>query len=372
MVRRCASEASQRELQGLIAARDAAATELATLRRQLDESRLAHETFLTTWQGKLDESKQQLFETRLSLTNKTSECLRLDLALQEAEQRRQSATMDAECAQRKLDILKEEFFDLKAQHKDEVLELRAAANAREEQLALFREMEQEAELFLTHLAQHDDGGSPEHHQLLATIPSARRTSHAITVTKRALALQNQLDLSRQELGAAQRRAAKLEEDLAMARAALAESHSPYAVLEARVGQKDDELRRLRTEIAALRAENEALAERGALLEKDVRTLAKQRGELERVRAMLAHLDAKQFAAGGGGGFGGAPAATKALIAPSPAAARTAPAATSGIVVAAGAGTAAASPPRAAASLPHVASPLFRDGAAFSPGAVEIM
>ncbi len=118
------------------------------------------------------------------------------------------------------------------------------------------------------------------------MPSSRRAAHTISVTKRCLALENQVSLLKHEAGVAELRHQRVAEELERARAALGDSNSPYLLLEKGIAQRDDEIQRLKDRVRIGEAELAAAQRTAAALAQDVKVMYAHRAEVLRLRDAL--------------------------------------------------------------------------------------
>lgn len=308
-----------------------AAHEAATHKRQIEalEGRAGALSAVTSRCEALEQrlrlqhaDDEKALELKMMLQAKTNEALRLELALKEAEEAARHAKGDAACAVEKLDILKAEYYEARMHNARSVMELESALRASEEKVAMLHELETEAEVFMANMASADDGGRSV--ALGFDVPASRRLHHTVAVTKRALALENQLRLAQSDTSTAQAKIQRLEASLEMARAALQGAGGPrggggtFGLVEDALASKEAEVDALTERLAASEAANAALHERVQALTVDVSVMARHRAELARLKEVLGGL---------GGGRGAAalvrpssprgPAAAAAFAAPPP-------------------------------------------------------
>ena len=204
--------------------------------------------------------------SKLTAVSKTNELQRTQLLLKEAQSEVDFHKTEAQCSEQKLDILKSEYYELKLQHSQRVMELEAALRLAEEKLKVLGDMEMEAEAFLTNIATavEDNGlsGGGSTSGVLAEacgrmlcVPTSRNVHHAVTVTKKCLSLENQLVVSQGEVRQLQLRNKKLESSLEMCRSALNNTNAPFALAERSVEMLSEENEQFRSQLKALRGEN---------------------------------------------------------------------------------------------------------------------
>ena len=310
-VRGVARDVSQRESVVLREARDAALLEVHRARQELEEEKQNHKLTQQTAQSGHEQMQSQLFELRMAVATKTNEALRLDLSYRETLAIADDSEEQCKLLQKKLEVLKEEFYDMKAGFKERVVELEGRLKVQDEQLGRIGDIEKEAEVFLGTLAASCGPGSQQEGnpggtagsttanllhlqsptervatQLLGDVPTSRRVAHIVTVTKRALALENKVQLLQHDASVREQRVTKLERDLDMARHALQNVHAPYALVEASLRKAEQELEKLTAENGILRAENDSLLDANRQLVQDVQRLTSHRDEISRIRAAL--------------------------------------------------------------------------------------
>ena len=231
--------------------------------------------------------REQLFETKLQLKGKESEAMRLEHIVKELEDKLQAARDDAECAEQKLDVLKGEYYDSKLQYGQRIMDLESQLRNADEKINMLRDLELEAEVFMNNMAgAHGVAADGSALALPFDVPQSRRLQHSLSVTKRALVLENQLVAIKHELEMANKKNQRLSDSLKMAQSALSDSNSPYALVEDALKSKDDEIQRLNDRITSLDAENASLRDNIAALTSDVSALTSQRRELAHLKAAL--------------------------------------------------------------------------------------
>jgi chromosome segregation ATPase len=255
--------------------------------------------------------QEQLLSSKLTAASKSNELQRTQLLLKEAQSEVEFHKTEAQCSEQKLDILKSEYYELKLQHSQRVMELEAALRLAEEKLKVLGDMEMEAEAFLTNIATAvdvDQAGATSSGATLAEacgrmlcVPTSRNVHHAVTVTKKCLSLENQLVVSQSEVRQLQLRIKKLESSLEMCRAALNNTNAPFALAERSVEMLSEENEQFRQQLKALRGENSQLLHKVDQLTADVSLLSRHRSELLRIQRVLAthgvHAEAASGTAG---------------------------------------------------------------------------
>ena len=241
-------------------------------------------------------------DARVGLQHKVAEVARLEMLLrqEEASVARHKASLD--CADQKLDILKSEYYELKLSYGQKVLQLENALRNAEEKLSLVADVELEAEVFIANMATREEvadgartggttneGGSP-----LAVVPPSRRLAHALTITKKCLALENKVASLEHDLRHKDEAIAKLTKSLEMAKSALGAQHgagSQYSLIEKTVD-------RLLAEKEGLEARNKVLLDENTVLTAqvkdqaaDLKVLTRHREELVLIREQLAEYAA---------------------------------------------------------------------------------
>lgn len=288
-VREMSKEASERECSLLREARDSASSEVSRMRQQYAVLESDYNTLKEQTREKLDNYEREIFELRIEVANRTNDGRRHDLASQESTSEIQRLRTDRDCLQKKLDVLKQEFYDTRAAYQQQVTALQSKLEAQESQLEMFKSLETEAEVFMQHLAQASSASEASEVagiRALMDVPSSRRAAHTISVTKRCLALENQVSLLKHEQGLAELKHQKLVEELERARAALQDTNSPYLLLEKAIEQRDQEIGRLRDRVKISEEELSAAMRRAQLLAQDVQVLTTHRAEVLRLRDAL--------------------------------------------------------------------------------------
>jgi hypothetical protein len=278
-------EANERELKSAREARDNESSEGMRLRAELEEAKTALENLRVLHTTKLEQAVMVQHDLKMQLSSKTHEAMRLDLQLKEAEELKRALKTEADCLLRKLDILKEDFYNLQAQHRDEQNAVNAKLSVQDEQLALMRDMELEAEVYLANVARSDTDPR-EAAAALADIPASRKVTNAITVTRRALSLENEVEMLKTDKAAAEAKILSLTEQLDMHKNALRHGNSPFTLFEEALDRKEQELERTRQVEKILRGQLTALEEKLRVALQDVRVLQAHRAELVRIKAYL--------------------------------------------------------------------------------------
>lgn len=290
--------------------------------------------------------QEQFLTAKLTAQMKTEEVVKLGVRLEEVEVESERHRMHAACSEQKLDILKTEFYQMKLDYSQRVMELEAALRASEEKLRTVADVELESELFITHLARSSEGtdglllgdcdmvanatsaeeeeeeesGSPsgscadvrrsrgaqrrrqrggitEHspsaghgalHSLQAW-PRSRAMTHALTVTKRCLQLENRLASLQHDVDFKNDQIGRLQCALAGAREALHKVNSPYVLVEKTLTELSEENERLRERVRQETAEKAALTRRLRECQRDLTVLGKHRRELLRMKRALDNM-----------------------------------------------------------------------------------
>lgn len=250
--------------------------------------------------------QDQLLQSKMIAAAKTNELARTQLLVKELEGEVQRYRSVSECSEQKLDILKSEFYDLRLKYTQRVAELEGQLRLSEERVKAMSDMEAEAEAFMTNIAAAmEDGwsgsiiGDPSSNVVseacakLACVPASRKTHHAVSVTRKCLQLDNQLVVCRSDLKKAEERCERLEKSLQLCRAALNQTHSPFALAESAVEELTKENETLNAHCTSLRQENAMLLSKVKELASDVNVLSKHRSELVRIRELLRQMGAPE-------------------------------------------------------------------------------
>ncbi|KAH9586694.1 hypothetical protein LSM04_006040 [Trypanosoma melophagium] len=261
--------------------------------------------------------QEQFLTAKLTASIKTEEATRLSVRLREAEMDVERYKTSAECSEQKLDILKSEYYELKLKNSQRVMELEACLRAAEEKLKTLSDLELESELFISNLAQQTDGqislvapvtvtsavsGGPGVSQTAPTsvnalsnyeswlaLPRSRKLAHTLTVTKRCLQLENRVTALQHDIEFKDKQIARLQASLEMAREALNNSNSPFAMVERTVEKLNAENEDLNNRVVVLSEENTVLRQRLEQRTADVQVLCRHRKELLRIQRVLRRL-----------------------------------------------------------------------------------
>ncbi|ORC81756.1 uncharacterized protein TM35_001071070, partial [Trypanosoma theileri] len=261
--------------------------------------------------------QEQFLTAKLTASIKTEEATRLSVRLREAEMEAERYKTSAECSEQKLDILKSEYYELKLKNSQRVMELEACLKAAEEKLKTLSDLELESELFISNLAQQSDGqislaapvavtnavsSGPGGSQTAPTsvnalnnyeswlaLPRSRKLAHALTVTKRCLQLENRVTALQHDIEFKDKQIARLQASLEMAREALNNSNSPFAMVERTVEKLNAENEDLNNRVVVLSEENAVLRQRLEQRTADVQVLCRHRKELLRIQRVLRRL-----------------------------------------------------------------------------------
>ena len=270
-----------------------------TLRAQLDEAELKGNQ-LSVLQAKYNDAehrlrttsndREQYFTTKMELNAKSNECMRLEIQLKEIEDKFISSTTESQCLTEKLDILKSQFYESQLAHEQRRLDLENQLRVATDQVTTLKDLELEAEVFMSNIA-GGEVGTGGNLLLPYDVPVSRRLQHSVSVTKRALTLENQLVAVKHDLRMNQDQVAKLTSSLAMAKQALSTNGQPYALVEEAMETKDREIDMLKSKLLAVESENSVLHDRCSHLGADVSVLHRQRQELASMKEALRSLGA---------------------------------------------------------------------------------
>ncbi|RNE97588.1 uncharacterized protein Tco025E_09412 [Trypanosoma conorhini] len=259
--------------------------------------------------------QEQFLTAKLNASVKTEEATRLGVRLREAEMEAERYKTVAECSEQKLDILKSEYYELKLKNSQRVLELEACLKGAEEKLKTLSDLELESELFVSNLAMQSGGqmaltaaptfasaagddGAPaaasaapslSNYESWLALPRSRKLAHALTVTKRCLQLENRLSVLQHDVEFKDKQIARLQASLDMAREALNNSNSPFAMVERTVERLTRENEELHDKTVSLSEENALLRQRLEQRTADVQVLCGHRKELLRIQRVLRRL-----------------------------------------------------------------------------------
>ncbi|CCD18869.1 hypothetical protein TRVL_03331 [Trypanosoma vivax] len=298
--------------------------ERQSFRRQLREAE-QRGSMVVELEGKLKDmesrlknayvDQEQFLTAKLNASVKTEDAARLAVQLREAEMNAERYKTSAECSEQKLDILKSEYYELKLKNSQRVMELESCLKAAEEKLKTLSDLEMESELFISNLAQQSDGqlafvsasmavgghtgngadaANPStsalgNYESWLALPRSRKLAHTLTVTKRCLHLENRLMALQHDLDFKEKQVARLQASLEMAREALNNSNSPFAMVERTVEQLTADNEELSKRVSLLVDENALLRQRLEQRTADVQVLCKHRGELLRIQRILRRL-----------------------------------------------------------------------------------
>ncbi|ESS69398.1 hypothetical protein TcG_08847 [Trypanosoma cruzi] len=258
--------------------------------------------------------QEQFLTAKLNASVKTEEATRLGVRLREAEMEAERYKTSAECSEQKLDILKSEYYELKLKNSQRVMELEACLRGAEEKLKTLADLELESELFVSNLAMQSGGqvslttasvsaaaggdGAPSapsatdalsNYESWLALPRSRKLAHTLTVTKRCLQLENRLAAIQHDVEFKDKQIARLQASLDMAREALNNSNSPFAMVERSVERLTNENEELHNRTVILSEENTLLRQRLEQRTADVRVLCRHRKELLRIQRVLRRL-----------------------------------------------------------------------------------
>ncbi|EKF39086.1 hypothetical protein MOQ_000693 [Trypanosoma cruzi marinkellei] len=258
--------------------------------------------------------QEQFLTAKLNASVKTEEATRLGVRLREAEMEAERYKTSAECSEQKLDILKSEYYELKLKNSQRVMELEACLKGAEEKLKTLADLELESELFVSNLAMQSGGevsltaapgfaaaggdrapSAPSATDALSNyeswlaLPRSRKLAHTLTVTKRCLHLENRLAALQHDVEFKDKQIARLQASLDMAREALNNSNSPFAMVERSVERLTNENEELHNRTVILSEENTLLRQRLEQRTADVRVLCRHRKELLRIQRVLRRL-----------------------------------------------------------------------------------
>ncbi|CBH12768.1 hypothetical protein, conserved [Trypanosoma brucei gambiense DAL972] len=298
--------------------------ERQSFRRQLQEAE-QRGSLVTELEGKLRDvetrlknayiDQEQFLTAKLNASVKTEDATRLTLRVREAEMDVERYKTAAECSEQKLDILKGEYYELKLKNTQRIMELEACLRAAEEKLKTLSDLELESELFISNLAQQADGqltfssmsaasagggvvgdkAAPTSTNALSSyeswlaLPRSRKLAHTLTVTKRCLNLENRLTALQHDIEFKDKQLARLQTSLEMAREALNNTNSPFAMVERTVEKLTADNEELHNKVMNLSEENALLRQRLEQRTTDVQVLCNHRKELLRIQRILRRL-----------------------------------------------------------------------------------
>ncbi|RNF06561.1 hypothetical protein TraAM80_03980 [Trypanosoma rangeli] len=310
----------QQQLKELEAAVEA---ERRSLRRQLQEME-QRGSGVVELEGKVRDlesrlknayvDQEQYLTAKLNASLKTEEVTRLGVRLREAEMEAERYKTVAECSEQKLDILKSEYYELRLKNSQRVMELEACLRGAEEKLKTLSDLELESELFVSNMAMQSEGqmmltaaaaftaaggdGAPaasssaaplSNYESWLALPRSRKLAHTLTVTKRCLQLENRLSALQYDVEFKDKQIARLQASLDMAREALNNSNSPFAMVERTVERLTQENEELHNKVMTLSEENTLLRQRLEQRTADVQVLCGHRKELLRIQRLLRRL-----------------------------------------------------------------------------------
>ncbi|ESL12218.1 hypothetical protein TRSC58_00018 [Trypanosoma rangeli SC58] len=313
-----------RELQQQLKEQEAAVeAERRSLRRQLQEMEQRGSSVVEL-EGKVRDlesrlknayvDQEQYLTAKLNASLKTEEVTRLGVRLREAEMEAERYKSVAECSEQKLDILKSEYYELRLKNSQRVMELEACLKGAEEKLKTLSDLELESELFVSNMAMQSEGqmmltaapaltaaggdGAPaaasstaplSNYESWLALPRSRKLAHTLTVTKRCLQLENRLSALQHDVEFKDKQIARLQASLDMAREALNNSNSPFAMVERTVERLTQENEELHNKVMTLSEENTLLRQRLEQRTADVQVLCGHRKELVRIQRLLRRL-----------------------------------------------------------------------------------
>ncbi|KEG06699.1 hypothetical protein DQ04_12701020 [Trypanosoma grayi] len=261
--------------------------------------------------------QEHFLTAKLNASVKTEEATRLAVRLREAEMDVERYKTSAECCEQKLDILKSEYYELKLKNSQRVMELEACLKAAEEKMKTLSDLELESELFISNLAQQSDGqlslggggvggdaaAAPSSVNALSSyeswlaLPRSRKLAHTLTVTKRCLQLENRLTALQHDVEFKDKQIARLQASLEMAREALNNTSSPFAMVERTVERLTNENEDLHARVVTLTEDNSVLRQRLEQRTADVQVLCRHRKELLRIKRVLRRLGLEEQVGG---------------------------------------------------------------------------
>nr|CCC91655.1 conserved hypothetical protein [Trypanosoma congolense IL3000] len=298
--------------------------ERQSFRRQLQEAE-QRGSMVAELEGRLRDAEsrlknayidqEQFLTAKLNASVKTEDATRLALRVREAEMDAERYKTSAECSEQKLDILKSEYYELKLKNAQRIMELEACLKAAEEKLKTLSDLELESELFISNLAQQTDGqlsftgicgraagdggaeekdagphGNALHsYESWLALPRSRKLAHTLTVTKRCLQLENRLTALQHDLEFRDKQISRLQASLEMAREALNNINSPFAMAERTVERLTAENETLHDKVTNLIEENSMLRRNLEQRTADVQVLCNHRKELLRIQRVLRKL-----------------------------------------------------------------------------------
>jgi len=298
---RQARDMYETETRALREGRDTAQDELVRLRSQLEHLQRSHDEIDVELRSLQATTEAQASELRSGLKMKAFDVERLTSALEDTRTSLKQVMLESEKYRDKYELVREEYYVLKADKEARVAELTARLTAASDKLQQYDVMEAHVDDAVFDAAEEAVDGGPDGARaesrimleaLGSTLPTAtkRRMEQSVALARRVVELQRENQELQKQLDSAGNAAQSLQAQVSAKDAKLDSVNQPYNFLVKNLESKEGELasaRKLANEAneRALRAEAKAtaaLAERQEM-QRDLARLLKQRAAVQALK-----------------------------------------------------------------------------------------
>eukprot|EP01063_Lacrimia_lanifica_P005721 TRINITY_DN13459_c0_g1_i1.p1 TRINITY_DN13459_c0_g1~~TRINITY_DN13459_c0_g1_i1.p1 ORF type:complete len:864 (+),score=408.68 TRINITY_DN13459_c0_g1_i1:67-2592(+) len=206
-----------------------------------------------------DRARSEIAGLRTDLKVKITEASQLEIGKEQGEDTIQRLELEAACSAKKLDALKAEFYALQMQHSRKVGEMDARVAGLHEQLRIYRDLEAECDDAIENtgrLLSTADDAAHAASVLSQGVPSSanRRIQQSLVLAKRAMGLENQLAVAKQELERQGAAKDKMAGELARMKHLMEDKGQPYRYFIDTLAARDAEIKGLKREVEGAKAE----------------------------------------------------------------------------------------------------------------------
>nr|CAG4710556.1 unnamed protein product [Naegleria fowleri] len=301
-IKQNSQEVFERENRLIREAKEAAETQVEKLKRQLEDSRDAHNNLMIEYNTLKSMMEKQMSEMRTQANIKIFENERLQVTLLDTTENLKQCKKENETLIKKLDVMKTECYTQQNTMGKKITELETKYEVAMRELSQYQNLEKDLDAIMQISGQEQSIAESEKivNELSALLPTGKRVKNSIQLAKKVFDLEKQLSQKTTELENAENTIAALTDRLNKTKKHLETAAQPYNYLVNSIEEKDKEIDSLKKNTKILekdlkraKHENEKLRKVKSRLEQDIDQLLQHNNVTSKLKDLLLSLKHEQ-------------------------------------------------------------------------------
>ncbi|KAG2375395.1 hypothetical protein C9374_010018 [Naegleria lovaniensis] len=301
-IKQNSQEVFERENRLIRESKEAAESQVEKLKRQLEDSRDAHNNLMIEYNTLKSVMEKQMSEMRTQANIKIFENERLQVTLMDTIENLKQCKKENEILNKKLDVMKTECYTLQSTMGKKITELETKYEASMKELNQYQHLEKDLDTIMQISGQENSSTQSERiaSEISSLVPTGKRVKNSIQLAKKVFDLEKQLAQKTTDLDNAEKEITTLTERLNKTKKHLETAAQPYNYLIKSIEEKDKEmdalkknLRTLEKDFKHLKHENEKLRKIKSRLEQDIDQLLQHNNVTSKLKDLLLSLKHEQ-------------------------------------------------------------------------------